>query len=194
MVKTTYALDERIMNVLENNDISVSLYAQYGEYVAELEWCSPAGEDFGFSFYFNGLPEDFVDQFTSYAADFDPEEHAVQWYGGRGAPGLRELLDDADAIDKHLQKVAAQLANLSISDIDEQYVREHWEDVLKSNVDYSDISHAIGWVFYREDLETLMALHKQNKHRQKIEDLLEDCNYHTECGDWHDGNYVINEF
>lgn len=68
-----------------------------------------------------------------------------------------------------------------------------WETALKS-MPYSDISEAIGWEFSEEDLNTLMELHKADICREQIEDLLEDCNFHTDCENWHDGNYVINEF
>lgn len=67
-----------------------------------------------------------------------------------------------------------------------------WDKALGS-LAYGKIAKTIGWGFTREDLETLMELHKQDKHRQNIEDLLEDCNFHTECGNWHDGIYVIEE-
>ena len=76
--------------------------------------------------------------------------------------------------------------------LDEDEIREDWEHALET-MNYSDIASAIGWGFYNEDLQKLMELHKQNKYREKIEDLLEDCNFHTECGNWSEGNYIIEE-
>ncbi len=46
----------------------------------------------------------------------------------------------------------------------------------------SDLSSALGYGFSPDDLLALLKLHKKNTCRKKIEDLLEDCNFHTECG------------
>ena len=35
----------------------------------------------------------------------------------------------------------------------------------------------------------LYCLHQWNLFREKIEDLLEDCNFHTECGLLNEGKY-----
>lgn len=67
-----------------------------------------------------------------------------------------------------------------------------WETALKS-MPYSAISRAIDWGFTEEDLNTLMELHKADICREQIEELLDDCNFHSESGNWHNGNYVINE-
>lgn len=79
-----------------------------------------------------------------------------------------------------------------LEDMSEDEIREDWERALET-LPYDVISEKIEWGFSREDLEELMELHRQGKHRQKIEDLLEDCNFHCERGNWHDGNYVIEE-
>ena len=54
---------------------------------------------------------------------------------------------------------------------------------------YGDISRIIEWGFYPEDLRELMRLHRSGVQMWKIEDLLEDCNFHTFCGCLHDGDY-----
>lgn len=72
----------------------------------------------------------------------------------------------------------------------EEKIRDDWDGAL-SELSYDDISTMIGWGFSRKDLDVLMGLHRSGKHRKKIEDLLEDCNFHTECRNWHDGNYTI---
>lgn len=54
------------------------------------------------------------------------------------------------------------------------------------------LSGALGWGFSQKDIEELAIIHKNDtvgKYREKIEDLLEDCNFHTECGDFADGKY-----
>ena len=58
---------------------------------------SPAGEDF--SFYCEAdTPEDLVEKIYENYADFDVDEHVKLVMGMRGAPGLKELVEDAEAI------------------------------------------------------------------------------------------------
>ena len=76
-----------------------------------LENWSPAGEDIVFYVDKN---EEFVDGVKRLAAEYDADEHAEMYVsirGTRGVPSsIRELIDDADAIDKMLQDLAAALA------------------------------------------------------------------------------------
>jgi len=63
----------------------------------------------------------------------------------------------------------------------EEEICEDWEKALET-MTYSDISRTIRWGFSLEDLRELMRLHREDIQREKIEDLLEDCNFHTFCG------------
>lgn len=73
----------------------------------ELEKYSPAGEDF----IFDVRTENFVEDVRNYYESFSPDDHAHEWYGQhRGEPSsLRALLDDAEAIDAELEKLADAL-------------------------------------------------------------------------------------
>lgn len=62
----------------------------------------------------------------------------------------------------------------------EEEIREDWETALETMTD-SDISETIRWGFSPEDLRELLRLHRSDIQRLKIEDLLEDCNFHTFC-------------
>ena len=83
-----------------------------GEKGYELEKYSPAGEDFIFTAEDSRLAE----SIREYAADFDPDEHAEMWvrarYEGKDQtiPSIRELIEDADAINLMLQELAAALS------------------------------------------------------------------------------------
>ena len=68
-------------------------------------------------------------------------------------------------------------------------VRSDWEDALKSVKRGSDLSSKISYRLSDEDLSELAKLHKKNKFRKKIEDLLEDINFHQESGDFANKNY-----
>jgi len=68
-------------------------------------------------------------------------------------------------------------------------IRRNWETVLRKVRNSRVLSHKIGYCFYDSDIKKLAQLHKANKFRKKIEELLMDCNFHKECGDFSEGNY-----
>lgn len=63
----------------------------------------------------------------------------------------------------------------------EQEIRSDWAAALRSVKYGYQLSRKIDWGFYPEDIERLTALYKAGKYREKILDLLEDCNFHTEA-------------
>ncbi len=105
---------DQIETILEENEIRIigDLQDRY----VELEFFSPLGEDFILSIDFDGTPKDFVVQFCIYCADFDPDDHAAFWIEQRGKNGtpssVRDLVNDAFAIDDFLLDVMQQLATL----------------------------------------------------------------------------------
>lgn len=68
-------------------------------------------------------------------------------------------------------------------------IRNDWNKAFESVEEGVQLSGPIGFGFSDSDIKELALLHKANKHRVKIEDLLTDCNFHTECSDFSDGNY-----
>ena len=81
----------------------------------------------------------------------------------------------------------------------EHEVRENWDEALtRSENGELALSAVIHWGFYPQDLLELCRLHEEGKHRDSIVDLLEDCNFHTECKLIYEGKYeeyrkVVNE-
>ncbi len=54
----------------------------------------------------------------------------------------------------------------------------------------TELSSILGWGFSTEDIKNLAGIHKNNpEYREKIEDLLTDCNFHTEADNFQNGNY-----
>lgn len=78
----------------------------------ELEKYSPAGEDFIFTIDGKDIPAEVAE----YAKDFDADEHVGLWVEGRGKRGVpdtvRELVEDAEAIQKMLDELAEALESV----------------------------------------------------------------------------------
>ena len=68
-------------------------------------------------------------------------------------------------------------------------IRRDFATALRNVKKGWELSKAISYGFTPKDIENLAKLHKANKFRKKIEDLLEDCNFHKECADFSEGKY-----
>lgn len=107
-------LSEELLQALENRDMEIVYTGeQDGELASEIEFYSPAGEDVIVTIFHDGTDKSFADAFSSYSADFDPDEHAEMWVEGRGKNGvpssIRELIEDADAISDILRVTTEEL-------------------------------------------------------------------------------------
>ncbi len=104
----------------------------------ELEKYSPAGEDFIFAADDTRLAE----SIREYAADFDPDEHAEMWvrarYEGKDQtiPSIRELIEDADAINLMLQELAAALSRDGVEEENEDQVHTHQQPSQREDSGY----------------------------------------------------------
>lgn len=114
-------LGNEIMDVLDENEISIASVSigGTGEMYTELEFHSDLGEDFIFDIWFTeGDKKCFVKAFAEYADSFDPEEHATSWYNNRTLSGvpqsIRELLKDADSINKKLKRTSKALYKIKL--------------------------------------------------------------------------------
>ena len=67
-------------------------------------------------------------------------------------------------------------------------IRQDFKAAL-SNMSARDIAYAIGCGFSNKDICELAKLHKSGQFREKIEDLLTDCNFHQECNAFINGKY-----
>lgn len=113
--------------------------AYEGDNYIEFEKSSPAGEDVLFS---TGK-DNFVDEIKEYATDFDPEEHIEMWVaakqnGGKNIPSIRELVEDADAIDKMLQELAIAMCEI------QNQVEQEQEDDETANELLSEYESLLG--------------------------------------------------
>lgn len=115
-VRNNALLGKRMLAALEKHGICITSVdaEQDGETCVEMEFYSPENEDVVFGVWFDGTKQGFAQAFKDCADDFDPEEHAGEWYNLRGKvsgvpQSLRALLEDADAIKETLQDTSLDL-------------------------------------------------------------------------------------
>lgn len=76
------------------------------------------------------------------------------------------------------------IEKITVEKIEETYkdavLRKYLPEALKEVRSGVELSSGLNYGFFPEDIITLAELHKEHKQRRKIEELLEDCNYHTE--------------
>lgn len=101
-------LPDETVEIIENEGWRVVEYESEEVCIGKY---SPAGEDFFFS-----VPiQNFAEEVEEYAQDFDVDEHVEMWIDARkrgvsGVPStIRELLEDAEAIQKMLNDLAEAL-------------------------------------------------------------------------------------
>ena len=129
-------------------------------------------------------------------------------YDGKNEPGLNQaiiwlkndissiMVDFPNSEDDILNLIKNnEFGNEIISMIEMNEIRDNvnirtdFLTALNSVKRGSDLSHRIGYALTPKDLSKLALLHKQNKCRNKIEELLTDCNFHYECCQFENQNY-----
>ena len=100
-------IEQKYLKVIE--DLGWHISYDPNDVSVEIGRTSPAGEDFSFEVYAKDFPQGVIEA----ADDFDPDEHAEMWVshrGERGCPsGIRELVEDAEAIKQMLKTLADAL-------------------------------------------------------------------------------------
>lgn len=102
-------ISQKILDALADNNWKP--YIDTDDKSIDLEWYSHAGEDFLLSFDVKD-DDDFLSQLFDAYMNFDTEQHAIENYGMSGAPGLRVLLDDAEAIEGEIQRLWCELSKV----------------------------------------------------------------------------------
>ena len=88
-----------------------------------------------------------------------------------------KVVNNAMSLDGFVVKNYPEVVNAKLDGV---WVRSHWLEALDA-WPYRKISAAIDFGFSDEDIDELFRLHKEGYFRTKIENLLEDCNFHPEC-------------
>lgn len=125
---------------------------------------------------YTGMPEMYVhytiEAAFTHADDLDATQNAIY-----------DILDENDIPYETICRIDVPSARKSSE------IRKDWSAALRSVKKGYELSGPIDYGFSKDDIRALAKLHKQNRFRKKIEDLLEDCNFHTECADFSDGEY-----
>lgn len=108
-------LRQEYLDILEKREWSVSSYTDDGR--VEIEWYSPAGEDFIICVGVEKFPDEVLD----YSDSFDVDEHIAMWIeakqnGTQGVPGARQIVHDAEDIAKELDALGANACSFRIGD------------------------------------------------------------------------------
>lgn len=127
-----------------------------------------------------------------------PDDHRIYT---RLESDIESVLTCSDNLDEAFDDVKEFVLNVTIigKEISDKInwshiyraaeIRHDWATALRGVKKGTALSSSIDWHFSSEDIRALAKLHKANKFREKIEDLLEDCNYHYECGEFADKEY-----
>ena len=106
-----------------------------------------------------------------------------------------KLADDLDETKEELMKIlsSSSLPNAKAL-VDKAYedalIRRDFSKALDGIKHGYELSTGLGYSFSSSDLILLAKLHKKNRRqRRKIEELLEDCNFHVECAQFSRGDY-----
>lgn len=116
-VEPIEALGERTVQILEDNDISVSVDDNGRYYEVSLEFWSPAGEDVPIELECYDA-DDFLKEFREYAQDFDVDDHVKGLVNSTlsGVPqSVAVLVEDAQAIKQFLDEVADKLDGIEVT-------------------------------------------------------------------------------
>lgn len=117
-----------------------------GEWYAELGWRSPAGEDFWTTAYFEDA-KDFPKGVRECAEEFDPDHNVELWADHRGEGGcpdtIRELMDDAEAIQQSLKDLADTLRALDDPEFAKELEEKAETEAKAEELSYVDLLTAL---------------------------------------------------
>ncbi len=120
-MNNTYKKDtelwEKIYDVLDESNVRYDTNYCESETEAIIEfWTDTAGQDIVTEFDYDGTPEDFIEQFTERAENYDVDEEVELYVNMRGKDGVpdtvRELLDDCEEAKDTLMEISRKLKNV----------------------------------------------------------------------------------
>ena len=112
-------LNDKIINVLENNGFNISeIKKRDNKYYVEINQYTPEGEDWWEVIWFNGTDEGFVEAITERYNNFDVDDEAeiyIEFRGKNGVPNsIKALIEDAEWKESTLDKLVNELEKLEL--------------------------------------------------------------------------------
>ena len=140
---------EEIINSAESIGWSASItLGQPNELECEFRKYSPAGEDFMFVAY-GETAHDLIEDVQKYVSDFDQDEHVRSVMSMPGAPRIKELVEDAEAIEEMLRELVEKLVygNIGRPSSEKWYATVRWapEDIMDDDEDSLTYDEAAKW-------------------------------------------------
>lgn len=116
-------LNEKVLEVIENSGFSFcGVTEQNGEYYAELNQSSQAGEDWWVNIWFDGTSENFIEKVERYVDNFDIDEEVepyIECRGQNGVPSsIKTLVEDAEWKFEQLENLSEALNDVEIDEED----------------------------------------------------------------------------
>lgn len=114
-------LNSKIIEVAEKSDFCLEdVEKQNGKYYVEMNNCTPCGEDWWETIWFDGTSKGFVNGVRYRADNFDVDEEAEVYINCRGENGvpsnIKDLIYDAEWKKSTLEELANNLENLDFED------------------------------------------------------------------------------
>lgn len=116
-----------MLDKAEELDWSCTVYiepTQKNRTYVEMSKFSPEGEDFGMIIDFDRTRQckSFIEDMKDWLENYDVDEHAEMWIDSRGRGGcpgnLKELIEDAEAIEEMVKELLEALQQIDITDIE----------------------------------------------------------------------------
>lgn len=112
-------LNDKVINVVENKGFSINEVEKQGEdFYVELGQCTPCGEDWWETIWFDGTDDGFIEAVRERYNDFDVDEEAEIWIESRGKNGvpdsIKDLVEDAEWKETMLRELADELEELEL--------------------------------------------------------------------------------
>jgi hypothetical protein len=151
------------------------------EYI--LQRAASADAELVFKYFGIGASEQYQAPLTRALLDLETDIEGALFKAGDIEERLREIKEILDKYPGVEKRINMDKCRRSVE------IRRDFASALKTVKNGSDLAPALGYSFFKEDIMNLAELHKNGRFRKKIEDLLEDCNFHQEAGDFAERNY-----
>lgn len=114
-------LNDKVIEIVDRHGFSINeVEKQSNDFYVELGQCTPCGEDWWETIWFDGTDEGFIEAVRERYNNFDVDEEAEIWIESRGKNGvpssIRALIRDAEWKEVALDELATSLEELEVDE------------------------------------------------------------------------------